>query len=430
MQELAQRSESGAGTLMDCSKCHGPDTHGLLAVDDPASPVYLDHQVRICGDCHESYLKTYEQSVHGQGLTQSGLVVTAVCADCHGAHGIFYAADRRSTLHTSNVAESCGACHHFLAERLARSVHGQHSELTGAGEHIAPGGSGSRKPSCTDCHQGHDALVPESDEFRRDLPNRCGNCHADLADRYRLSLHGDLTEFGYLPAAECADCHGAHDILPLSDPEARMALANRKNTCQQCHPAASLNFSKFDPHASYKDTKGYPLLHGIYAWLEFVIYVMVGIFALHMLFWFTRSFFHARRFGRDRPSVAERPAITSFVKVDRIIYILLMVAFIGLVLTGLPLKYGAYPWAKRVATAIGGFQTTSVWHHAFALMLLVCCVVHLVWLVSVVRRPPPPRNAVESDLPGTRLTDTRSSGRAGFAGDAGVVPGAGKQAEV
>ena len=61
----------------------------------------------------ESYLKTYEQSVHGQGLTQSGLVVTAVCADCHGAHGIFYAADRRSTLHTSNVAESCRAAHIF-----------------------------------------------------------------------------------------------------------------------------------------------------------------------------------------------------------------------------------------------------------------------------------------------------------------------------
>ena len=249
---------------------------------------------------------------------------------------------------------------------------------------MAPGGTGSRKPSCTDCHQGHDALVPESDEFRRDLPNRCGNCHADLADRYRLSLHGDLTEFGYLPAAECADCHGAHDILPLSDPASRMAIANRKDTCQQCHPTASVNFSKYDPHASYKDAEGYPLLHGLYAWVEFVIYMMVGVFALHMLFWFTRSFFHARRFGRDRPSVAERPAITSFVEVDRIIYILLIVAFIGLVVTGLPLKYGAYPWAKRVATAIGGFQTTSVWHHAFALMLLVCCVVHLVWLVSVV----------------------------------------------
>ena len=72
---------------MDCNKCHGPDTHGMLSVGNPASPVYLDHQVRVCGDCHESYLETYERSVHGQGLTQSGLVVTAVCADCHGAHG-------------------------------------------------------------------------------------------------------------------------------------------------------------------------------------------------------------------------------------------------------------------------------------------------------------------------------------------------------
>ncbi len=390
--KAGEKDSQGAGMLMDCGKCHGLDVHGMLPVSDPASPVRLEQQVQHCGDCHESYRATYMASVHGQGLTRSGLVWSAVCADCHGAHAIFYAADRRSTLHTTKVGATCGKCHHFLLERLAASVHGSGDDagsasgLGGASEHAAPGGTIKRRPTCTDCHQGHDALVPHTEGFRRALPNRCGNCHADLADRYRLSLHGELTEFGYEPAAECADCHGAHDIMPLSNPASRLGLTNRVATCQRCHPNANVNFAKFDPHASYKDATSYPLLHGLVSWLETIIYVLVGLFVLHMLFWFTRSYLHARRFGRDRTCVAGRPAIRAFVDVNRVIYKLLMVAFVGLVLTGLPLKYGAYPWAKRVAEMIGGFPTTSVWHHAFATLLLVSALVHLRWAVGWVWR--------------------------------------------
>jgi cytochrome b subunit of formate dehydrogenase len=375
--KAGERNETGAGTLLDCSKCHGRDVHDMLPITHPASPVFLDHQVKICGECHKAYLETYLQSAHGTGLVKSGLLVTAACADCHGAHDIFYAADTRSSLHSSNVSARCGTCHHFLAERLAQSVHG-----SGAGaapiEHLAPGGTSSRKPGCTDCHQGHDPVRPRTPEFRAELPNRCGNCHQNLADRYRLSLHGELTEFGYVPAAECADCHGAHDIRPLSDPDSRLAGGNRLQTCRQCHANAVAKFATYDPHASYKDGQGYPFLHGIYHWLERIVYVLVGLFVLHMFCWFTRSFFFARRFGRDRPCVAGGKAIVAFEPLNRLVYALLLVSFIGLVLTGLPLKYGAYPWAKRVAGLVGGFGTTSVWHHVFAVVLLAACGSHLV----------------------------------------------------
>jgi hypothetical protein len=196
--KAGDKNDTGAGTLLDCNKCHGHDAHGMLPVKDPASSVFLDHQVQICGECHKDYLATYEQSVHGSGLIKSGLLVTAVCSDCHGAHDILYAADQRSTLHPSNVATRCGKCHYFLAQRLAQSVHGDKAGAGNLADRLAPGGKQSRKPSCTDCHQGHDQVPPDSPEFRAELPNRCGNCHAGLADRYRLSLHGELTEFGYL----------------------------------------------------------------------------------------------------------------------------------------------------------------------------------------------------------------------------------------
>jgi hypothetical protein len=48
----------------------------------------------------------------------------------------------------------------------------------------------------------------------------------------------------------------------------------------------------------------------------------------------------------------------------------------------LPLKYGAYPWAKRLMPHVGGFATTSIWHRVFAVLLLVACALHLVWVLQ------------------------------------------------
>jgi cytochrome b subunit of formate dehydrogenase len=386
--KAGEKLENGIGTLLDCSKCHGQDMHQLLPTQDISSPVYLDHQVATCGACHERYLKTYEQSVHGMGLIRSGLLVTAVCADCHGAHGIYYAADKRSTLHPSNVVKTCGECHHFLADRLAASVHGDQAGAGNLSTRAAPGGTQMRKPSCTDCHEGHDPARPDSAEFRASLPSRCGNCHSDLADTYRMSLHGELTDFGYVPAAECADCHGAHDIRRLDDPQSHLAMGdNRLSTCRKCHTNAVANFATFDPHASYKDAAAYPLLYDLFHWTEAIIFILVGLFALHMLLWFTRSFFFALRHGRDRTCVAGGRAIRFFSEPERVVYVILIISFIGLVVTGVPLKYGTMPWARHAASLVGGFQTTSVFHRSFAILLILACLFHVGRVVQrVIRR--------------------------------------------
>ena len=48
-----------------------------LTTRDPAS-VFLDNQVKTCGGCHEEYLGTYLKSVHGEGMSKLGLLVTAL----------------------------------------------------------------------------------------------------------------------------------------------------------------------------------------------------------------------------------------------------------------------------------------------------------------------------------------------------------------
>jgi cytochrome b subunit of formate dehydrogenase len=368
---------------MDCAKCHTGDIHRLLPVKDSSSPVFLDHQVQVCGSCHEKYLKTYQASVHGHGLIHSGLLVTAVCSDCHGAHDIYYAADKRSLLHVSKVADTCGTCHAFIKETLQASIHGQGEGPGTVADDVAPGGKGKIKPSCTDCHQGHDLPHPDSDLFHLTMPNRCGNCHADYAQRYGMSLHGQLTELGYEPAAQCSDCHGAHDILPVDNSDSRLSPLNRQDTCRQCHPYAVLNFTAFDPHANFKDGKNYPLLHGLYVAIENFLYILFLLFIVHAFLWFTRSLVQTLRFGRHERLLPEQSAVLRYEPIHRILYGLLILCFFGLAITGLPLKYGSYGWAQRLANNLGGFETTRIWHQFFGIVVLVVCGAHLVWVVRL-----------------------------------------------
>lgn len=382
-QSAGERDDMDGATPLECSKCHVGDPHAMLPVTDSQSPVFLDHQVKVCGDCHKEYLATYEASVHGLGLNKSGLLVTAACADCHGAHDVYYAADKRSTLHSTNVATTCGQCHHFIDERLRQSVHGRDEGPGRATDTAAPGGVRRRRPSCTDCHRRHDQARPDSTGFRQQLPNRCGNCHVDLAVRYGASLHGQLTRLGYEPAAKCSDCHGAHDILPVLDPDSRLAAgAHRAQTCRTCHPNAVANFCNFDPHANHEDAKAYPVLHDTYSWIEFAMFVCFAFFAIHASLWFIRSLIRALGSGPHRVLGTGATAVERFASIHRVLYAVLILCVLGLVFTGLPLKYAGHGWANRLAEGLGGFDTTSVLHHTFAGVAIGCCLWHVCWIVK------------------------------------------------
>ncbi|MHC4404220.1 MAG: hypothetical protein ACYTG0_31585 [Planctomycetota bacterium] len=388
--KAGERDERGRGTPMDCGGCHGDDPHLIYPAGDSRSPVFPNLQVETCGNCHEEHLDTYARSVHGNGLFKSGLMVTAVCASCHGAHGIYYAADERSTLHPTHVAATCGTCHRFIEERLLESVHGLGSGPGGATDEPAPGGKARRKPSCTDCHEGHHLLNPDLPPFQFELSNVCGNCHPDLSGRYAMSLHGELTQLGYEPAAKCADCHGAHDILPISDPQSRLAAGERRcKTCKRCHVFAVENFSQFDPQATHEDPEKYPLLYLACRGLEVLFLFFFGFFVVHAFLWFLRSFIHTLQQGRHRTLVTEQFALVRSGPGHRALYVMLIVSFLGLTLTGLPLKYSSEPWAQSLARGMGGFDSTSVWHHFFAVMAIFACVTHVVWgIASIVKRRP------------------------------------------
>jgi len=84
---------------------------------------------------------------------------------------------------------------------------------------------------CTDCHNGvkelvHDAKLPPPD---------CSGCHEKEAKDYTTSIHGVSHALGASGAANCWDCHGAHDILPVKDPTSPVFKLNLPQTCAKCH---------------------------------------------------------------------------------------------------------------------------------------------------------------------------------------------------
>ncbi len=368
---------------IDCTTCHGKTIHGMVPIGNPKSPVFRAEQVELCGGCHLLEQQQYNESVHGHGLHRSGLLVTAVCADCHGAHGVFPASDPRSTLHVTRVSSTCAKCHRFIVERLRKSVHGTGNGPGGPSEKPAPGGEIKRKPSCTDCHQGHDLPHPKSAAFRLRLPSRCGNCHVEYSHEYGMSLHGALTDLGYGPGAKCSDCHGAHDIRPISDPGSRLAPgSNRLATCRKCHPHAVANFCDFQPHADPHNAQRSPLLFAVRLAMEILIFGVFAFFGVHSLLWFLRSLVHVIRHGRPRRLVPGSAAYVRFAPLHRIVHVVVIVSFLGLALTGLPLRYSTQAWARTISNALGGFQSTSFWHHLFGVVTISYFVFHLLWLAK------------------------------------------------
>lgn len=125
-----------------CTDCHGE--HGIISPDDPNSPVSRSRVAEAtCSPCHESAvlnekyglpagrLASFIDSYHGL-KSKAGDTHVANCASCHGVHRILPSTDPTSTIHVSNLRETCGECHPGISEELATSpIH----DVTGAGLH-------------------------------------------------------------------------------------------------------------------------------------------------------------------------------------------------------------------------------------------------------------------------------------------------------
>ena len=90
--------------------------------------------------------------------------------------------------------------------------------------------------ACVDCHTGIKQLVHDSPL----PPPSCVDCHDREAAAYAASIHGLSHALGASGAANCWDCHGAHGILPATNPASPVFKLNLPQTCAKCHNNSGL----------------------------------------------------------------------------------------------------------------------------------------------------------------------------------------------
>ncbi|HKS80812.1 MAG TPA: cytochrome b/b6 domain-containing protein [Candidatus Acidoferrales bacterium] len=400
--QAAQKGDPQAPT---CLSCHGP-VHKIIVSQDPASPVAKKNLPDTCAACHSDPVflakhqipfaqpvEMYKVSAHGRAIA-AGNENAASCSDCHGSHAIYEARDPRSKVNHWNVPSTCGACHTEIAKTYSESVHGKAVAL-----------GATDAPVCTDCHGEHVILAP-SEPSSLVNPARvslvtCGRCHGNttIDARYNLpadrvpsfadSYHGLASRAGSQTVANCASCHGVHNIFPSSDPRSTVNPANLAHTCGACHTGAGKSFAIGPVHVLPETRSEHPVIKFIRHLYWILIPLTFGFMFLHHLLDFLPKLLRKKRV--ITPAQAAFRLNPHF----RVAHALTLISFPVLVFTGFALKFPESWWARPMLLWERHFALRGTIHRAAAVVLLLSLGYHLMHLIldgrarTIIRRMKP-----------------------------------------
>ncbi len=189
-----------------------------------------------CMECHSDHTLSRTNSA-GKAITlfvEEGKLAASVhkltaCADCHSDLTRKHPDDNIAAL-----AVNCAKCHEKQSQSYGASVHG-----------IAHGKGKLAAATCSDCHDGHTIMSPDSPEsplhYTR-LAKTCGACHEQAAKDVAESIHGRALAAGHREAPTCTDCHAEHKIEGL---KASSPLKISLDVCSRCHASERMN-TKFN----------------------------------------------------------------------------------------------------------------------------------------------------------------------------------------
>lgn len=287
-----------------CTDCHGK--HLMKRKVNLTSRTFAQNIPSLCADCHQkgkkaaermvkehnvntNVINNYTMSIHGKGLLQSGLMVTATCVDCHTAHLELPAADTLSSVNLKNIAATCGNCHLGIFEKFKGSIHSP--EVSETDKDL---------PGCADCHHSHTIKRVDVSDFRQEILDQCGRCHLDVTETYFETFHGKVSKLGSTGSARCYDCHGSHDILPSYMPESKLSRVNVVETCKSCHPGSNRKFVGYLTHATHHDRDKYPWLYYTFWSMTILLISTFSFFGLHTLLWLPRAYAERKKLKKSK----------------------------------------------------------------------------------------------------------------------------------
>ncbi len=424
LAQAALRSPS----VQDCLKCH--DNHSSKATQISSEKFFNSvHKETTCLACHSVVtagvaeavatvaaggLKTgvFEKSLNGCAYT---FKKETQCTRCHAE----VAKDHSESVHNSKrLPVGCARCHveiHAIQSqkndklaiaKLCSQCHEHQSAYFKSQHHQAIVEGRNDSATCTDCHGLHAIKkIDNVSQGRLFHTKACLNCHADQAmmtknkvtaigpETFFESYHGKNVRLGYPEkVAGCADCHSAHAVLKASDLNSTVHSKNLVKTCAQCHANSSASFVKYLPHAEIRDHKKNPVLFVTFILMATLLVGTFLFFWVHSLLWAVRSYVERRQKARQLAAehlasdgagtTADGSLVRSAVHVIQgrkklykrfkpihiYLHIVVIVSFLGLSLTGLPLKFSHTAWGKVLVDAIGGTATAGLIHRVCAVI--------------------------------------------------------------
>jgi cytochrome b subunit of formate dehydrogenase len=377
----------------DCSSCHdqGPklqkSAHAALSCDTCHSdhdkfPHPADVPKPECATCHVDQAEDYARSVHGVSAKKGN--EAANCSICHGgAHELLHP---KSSEFRAATPDTCGACHSGVVAQYKASVHGQ-----------AVARGVAQAPLCSDCHGEH-SIQRHTDKASPVSAGRitetCSGCHGNVnlarrfgmpSDRlvsFEASFHGLAAKSGNQTVANCASCHGVHNILPSSDPKSTINAKNLAATCGKCHAGAGQRFAISPVHIIANQVEPTPVFWVRIAYL-FLIPAVIGLMLAHNFGDWLRKVSRLRFAGATAPQVLalEGKPEVRMLGFERASHAVLVISFLVLGWTGFALKYPDEWWARPLLLWEGRWPVRSWIHRAAAVAFILVSAAHAISLV-------------------------------------------------
>ncbi len=244
----------------------------------------------------------------------------------------------------------------------------------------------------------------------RQLAQICAVCHSDrevIAQQgghdavasYLHSFHGKAALLGSTETATCIDCHASpsgdvHLMLAASHPQSSVHETQLPHSCRttECHPGAAPGISAASVHLNIDPTvrsvefyvaAGFIILT---AGVMVVYFLMIHLELLNTIF---------RRWDRDHAQRVElarkvnahpigRQLLTRMSVHERIQHWVLVVLFLLLVISGMPLKFADREWASWMIELQGGLPNARWIHRAAGTLSIVAFFYHIGYIAFAV----------------------------------------------
>lgn len=313
-----------------CLSCHGQkidfkkSVHGgNSCISCHVEAAEIPHPAKLssvqCGVCHEEVRAVYERSVHGQAA-RAGIRESPVCTDCHGEHIIRAVKDPASSAYVGAITKTCVGCHE--SEKIAVKFH---------------------------------------------LPT-------NRFKTYRDSYHGLAATGGDLHVANCASCHGWHDILPSTDPASSVHIENIPKTCGKCHSGVESRRWSGKIHADTKEDEHF-IVFFVRIFYLLLIPIILGVMFLHNAADFLTKMLSSRSTWGEEESEALRMNLN-----ERIQHGVLTLSFCILAYSGFALKFPGAWWGTPLLH-LGGEAARKSVHRWTALVFAVLSLYHILYMI-------------------------------------------------